>query len=192
MQKERKIRADEVTKRLGISIAKLISWQKKGGLPPAPLRGKKRYYTEEYLEEAKRCLEKYLSTKEVRNILGIADTLLQKLVKVGFLTAKLIGKQRFFLREEVEQLKQKYPTPQALIKMIKEQTGYSVSWLAKQLGISRQTLYTWLHRGFLSLPQKGGKVFITSSYVEEIKEKLSQKIEQAHKIRAVVLRSRGK
>lgn len=192
MTEEKRITADEVAKRLGISVAKLISWQKKGALPPAPLRGRKRCYTEEYVEQARQHLQKYYTGKDVRKILGIGDTVLQRLVRVGLLTAERIGGQRFYLREQVEELKKQCPTPKEVTEMIKEKTGHSISWLAKQLGISRQTLYTWLHRGILSLPRKGEKVFVTLSDVEEIKKNLAQRLEQAHRIRAQVLRSKEK
>lgn len=192
MTEEKKLKAEEVAKRLGISVAKLIGWQKRGVLPSAPLKGKKRYYTQEYVEQAQERLQKYLGGKGVKNILGIGDTTLQKLVKVGLLAVERLGGQRFYLRAQVEELKKRCPTPAAIAESIRERTGHPISWLAKQLGISRQTLYTWLHKGLLSLPKRGDKVFITLSDVEEIKKNLSQKLEQAHKIRAQVLKSREK
>ncbi|MBC7327381.1 MerR family transcriptional regulator [bacterium] len=188
---DKKISAQEVAKRLGISLAKLISWQKKGALPPAPVRGKKRFYTEEYVEEAKEFLQKHIGVKDVKNILGITDSLLSRLVNSGLLNAKRIGGRRIFLKEEVEELKKKYPTPKALKDIVKDQVGQSISWLAKELGISRQTFYTWLRKGIISLPKKGDKVFITSQFLREIKEKLAQRLEQAHRIKEQVLRSRG-
>jgi len=192
MTEGKRIKAEEAAKRLGISIAKLLSWQRRGILPPAPLAGRKRYYTEEYVEQAKAHLQKYCTGREVRSILGIPDSALQKMVKLGLLSSKIMGGQRFYLREEVEELKKKCPTPKDVRELIKEQTGHSVSWLAKQLGISRQTLYTWLHKGLLSLPKQGEKVFITKAYVEELKKNLAQKLAQAHKIRTQVLKSREK
>lgn len=192
MVEEKKIRANDVAEKLGISIAKLTSWQKRGVLPPAPCVGKKRYYTEEYVEQAKQCLQKYLSAGEVKKILNIGDSILQKLVNIGLLNVEIRGGQRFFLREQVEQLKEKCPTSRAVKEMIREGTGHSISWLARELGISRQTLYTWLHRGLISIPQKDGKPFITSAYIEELKENLSQRLEQAHKIRTQVLRNKAK
>lgn len=192
MMEEKKIKADEVAKALGISVAKLIGWQKRGVLPPAPVMGKKRYYTEEYVKQAKEYLQKYIRGGEVRRILGISDSTLNKLINVGVLSVELRKGQRFFLRKEVEELKSRCPTPEAVKDLLREKRGRSVTWLAKQLGVSRQTLYTWLHQGLLSLPRKEGKTLINSAYLEELKKNLAQRLERAHRIRAQVLRSKEK
>jgi excisionase family DNA binding protein len=76
--------------------------------------------------------------------------------------------------------------------MVKDQVGQSISWVARQLGISRQTFYTWLHKGVITPPKKGDKIFFTRAAIEEIKKNLAQRLEQAHRIRTQVLRSRGK
>jgi excisionase family DNA binding protein len=192
MEKEKRLKASEVAKELGITVARLISWQKKGGLPPAPKVGRKRYYTQEYVEKAKEFVEKHLSARETKEILGINDSLLQKLVKGGFLTIERMGGKRLFLKEEVEKLKKKCPTPQDVKDMVKDQVGQSISWVARQLGVSRQTFYTWLHQGVISPPKKGDKIFFTRAAIEEIKKNLAHRLEQAHRIRTQVLRSRGK
>jgi len=192
MEKEKRLKASEVAKELGITVARLISWQKKGGLPPAPKVGRKRYYTQEYVEQAKEFVEKHLGARETKEILGINDSVLQKLVKGGFLTVKRMGGKRLFLKEEVEELKKKCPTPQDVKDMVKDQVGQSISWVARQLGISRQTFYTWLHKGVITPPKKGDKIFFTRAAIEEIKRNLAQRLEQAHRIRTQVLRSRGK
>ncbi|MGC9004093.1 MAG: helix-turn-helix domain-containing protein [bacterium] len=192
MEKEKRLTASQVADALGISVAKLISWQKRGALPPAPKVGRKRYYTEEYLEKAKEFVEKYMGAVETKELLGINDALLQNLVKAGILTVKRVKGRRLFLKEEVEELKKKCPTPEEVKGFVKDHFGQSISWVAKQLGISRQTFYTWLKKGVLTPPKKGDKIFFTRADVEEIKKKLAQRLERAHRIRVQVLRSRKK
>ncbi len=182
--KEERISAQEVAKALNLNPAKLINWQKKGILPPAPRKGKKRYYTEEYLEEAKKFLEQHLFSHQVKKLLGIGESRLAKLIRAGLLRIKKAGRLRVFFKDEVEELQKQ---SKDLRMVIKEKVGFSKTDVAQCLGVSRQTLYTWLRQGVIKPPLKNGRPFFNNEFINRIKEELAPRIERAQRMKEKML-----